>query len=136
MRVNQLLWVRPPVNSRLLVLGSQKLHGFFTALGVGAATRRPFQGSAVCIWVCSPDSSLSWLGQPHRLLLKGTRASSRRGRPPCFGLPAAHLRRLSLFQVSVLGCPDPVVHEIAYQYGKNVGIAFQVGLLLATNVAY
>nr|BAE89875.1 unnamed protein product [Macaca fascicularis] len=29
-------------------------------------------------------------------------------------------------QVSVLGCPDPVVHEIAYQYGKNVGIAFQL----------
>uniref|UniRef100_A0A8C8ZE69 Decaprenyl diphosphate synthase subunit 1 n=1 Tax=Prolemur simus TaxID=1328070 RepID=A0A8C8ZE69_PROSS len=28
--------------------------------------------------------------------------------------------------VSVLGCPDPVVHEIAYQYGKNVGIAFQL----------
>ncbi|XP_051676950.1 all trans-polyprenyl-diphosphate synthase PDSS1 isoform X2 [Oryctolagus cuniculus] len=29
-------------------------------------------------------------------------------------------------KVSVLGCPDPVVHEIAYQYGKNVGIAFQL----------
>ncbi|XP_036893129.1 all trans-polyprenyl-diphosphate synthase PDSS1 isoform X2 [Sturnira hondurensis] len=28
--------------------------------------------------------------------------------------------------VSVLGCPDPMVHEIAYQYGKNVGIAFQL----------
>ncbi|XP_047596144.1 all trans-polyprenyl-diphosphate synthase PDSS1 isoform X4 [Lutra lutra] len=28
--------------------------------------------------------------------------------------------------VSVLGCPDPAVHEIAYQYGKNVGIAFQL----------
>uniref|UniRef100_A0A2I3HFW1 Decaprenyl diphosphate synthase subunit 1 n=1 Tax=Nomascus leucogenys TaxID=61853 RepID=A0A2I3HFW1_NOMLE len=28
--------------------------------------------------------------------------------------------------VSVLGCPDPVVHEIGYQYGKNVGIAFQL----------
>ncbi|KAB1253882.1 Decaprenyl-diphosphate synthase subunit 1 [Camelus dromedarius] len=28
--------------------------------------------------------------------------------------------------VSVLGCPDPVVHDIAYQYGKNVGIAFQL----------
>nr|XP_042133941.1 all trans-polyprenyl-diphosphate synthase PDSS1 isoform X3 [Peromyscus maniculatus bairdii] len=28
--------------------------------------------------------------------------------------------------VSVLSCPDPVVHEIAYQYGKNVGIAFQL----------
>ncbi|XP_036314743.1 all trans-polyprenyl-diphosphate synthase PDSS1 isoform X2 [Pipistrellus kuhlii] len=28
--------------------------------------------------------------------------------------------------VSVLGCPDPVVHEIAYQYGKNLGIAFQL----------
>ncbi|XP_055003433.1 all trans-polyprenyl-diphosphate synthase PDSS1 isoform X3 [Sorex araneus] len=28
--------------------------------------------------------------------------------------------------VSVLGCPDPVVHEIAYRYGKNVGIAFQL----------
>ncbi|GAB1286012.1 All trans-polyprenyl-diphosphate synthase PDSS1 [Apodemus speciosus] len=28
--------------------------------------------------------------------------------------------------VSVLACPDPVVHEIAYQYGKNVGIAFQL----------
>uniref|UniRef100_A0A8C9GA59 Decaprenyl diphosphate synthase subunit 1 n=1 Tax=Pavo cristatus TaxID=9049 RepID=A0A8C9GA59_PAVCR len=29
-------------------------------------------------------------------------------------------------QVSILGCPDPKVHEIAYQYGKNVGIAFQL----------
>ncbi|EPY75545.1 hypothetical protein CB1_001629007 [Camelus ferus] len=29
-------------------------------------------------------------------------------------------------RVSVLGCPDPVVHDIAYQYGKNVGIAFQL----------
>ncbi|XP_047579014.1 LOW QUALITY PROTEIN: all trans-polyprenyl-diphosphate synthase PDSS1-like [Lutra lutra] len=29
-------------------------------------------------------------------------------------------------KVSVLGCPDPAVHEIAYQYGKNVGIAFQL----------
>ncbi|XP_074049141.1 all trans-polyprenyl-diphosphate synthase PDSS1 isoform X2 [Macrotis lagotis] len=28
--------------------------------------------------------------------------------------------------VSILGCPDPVVHEIAFQYGKNVGIAFQL----------
>uniref|UniRef100_A0A6J0U8K4 All trans-polyprenyl-diphosphate synthase PDSS1 n=1 Tax=Pogona vitticeps TaxID=103695 RepID=A0A6J0U8K4_9SAUR len=28
--------------------------------------------------------------------------------------------------VSVLGCPDPNVHEIAYQYGKNIGIAFQL----------
>uniref|UniRef100_A0A2I3SXI7 All trans-polyprenyl-diphosphate synthase PDSS1 n=1 Tax=Pan troglodytes TaxID=9598 RepID=A0A2I3SXI7_PANTR len=28
--------------------------------------------------------------------------------------------------VSVLGCPNPVVHEISYQYGKNVGIAFQL----------
>ncbi|KAG8443287.1 hypothetical protein GDO86_011912 [Hymenochirus boettgeri] len=28
--------------------------------------------------------------------------------------------------VSVLSCPDPAVHEIAYQYGKNVGIAFQL----------
>ncbi|XP_014442051.1 decaprenyl-diphosphate synthase subunit 1 isoform X1 [Tupaia chinensis] len=28
--------------------------------------------------------------------------------------------------VSVLGCPDPEVHEIAYQYGKNLGIAFQL----------
>ncbi|NWS41104.1 DPS1 synthase, partial [Probosciger aterrimus] len=28
--------------------------------------------------------------------------------------------------VSILGCPDPKVHEIAYQYGKNVGIAFQL----------
>lgn len=42
-------------------------------------------------------------------------------------LPATYLGILILFQVSVLGCPDPVVHEIAYQYGKNVGIAFQVG---------
>uniref|UniRef100_A0A8D1YLP3 Decaprenyl-diphosphate synthase subunit 1 n=1 Tax=Sus scrofa TaxID=9823 RepID=A0A8D1YLP3_PIG len=37
--------------------------------------------------------------------------------------------------VSVLGCPDPAVHEIAYQYGKNVGIAFQVGQLLCQSVA-
>ncbi|KAF4788485.1 Decaprenyl-diphosphate synthase subunit 1 [Turdus rufiventris] len=28
--------------------------------------------------------------------------------------------------VSILSCPDPKVHEIAYQYGKNVGIAFQL----------
>ncbi|XP_063094122.1 all trans-polyprenyl-diphosphate synthase PDSS1 isoform X2 [Cavia porcellus] len=28
--------------------------------------------------------------------------------------------------VSVLGCPDPAVHEIAYQYGRNVGMAFQL----------
>ncbi|KAE8595955.1 hypothetical protein XENTR_v10015920 [Xenopus tropicalis] len=28
--------------------------------------------------------------------------------------------------VSVLACPDPAVHEIAYQYGKNIGIAFQL----------
>ncbi|MEE6466963.1 hypothetical protein FKM82_007106 [Ascaphus truei] len=28
--------------------------------------------------------------------------------------------------VSILACPDPKVHEIAYQYGKNVGIAFQL----------
>ena len=44
-------------------------------------------------------------------------------------LPSSSLPRDPLFQVSVLGCPDPAVHEIAYQYGKNVGIAFQVGLL-------
>lgn len=49
---------------------------------------------------------------------------------PCFYLPATYLGILLPLQVSVLGCPDPVVHEIAYQYGKNVGIAFQVGLLL------
>lgn len=30
------------------------------------------------------------------------------------------------FQVSILVNSDPEVHEIAYQYGKNVGIAFQV----------
>lgn len=40
-------------------------------------------------------------------------------------LAASNLPK-NLFQVSVLGCPDPVVHEIAYQYGKNVGIAFQL----------
>ncbi|XP_064410769.1 decaprenyl-diphosphate synthase subunit 1 isoform X2 [Latimeria chalumnae] len=28
--------------------------------------------------------------------------------------------------VSILGSSDPEVHEIAYQYGKNVGIAFQL----------
>ncbi|XP_033022069.1 decaprenyl-diphosphate synthase subunit 1 [Lacerta agilis] len=28
--------------------------------------------------------------------------------------------------VSILGCPDPDVHEIAYQYGRNIGIAFQL----------
>ena len=37
-------------------------------------------------------------------------------------LPSSSLPRDPLFQVSVLGCPDPAVHEIAYQYGKNVGI--------------
>lgn len=31
-----------------------------------------------------------------------------------------------LFKVSILVNSDPEVHEIAYQYGKNVGIAFQV----------
>ncbi|XP_030406183.1 decaprenyl-diphosphate synthase subunit 1 isoform X2 [Gopherus evgoodei] len=43
------------------------------------------------------------------------------------------LRRLQVLSqtvvkqyVSILGCPDPKVHEIAYQYGKNVGIAFQL----------
>lgn len=30
------------------------------------------------------------------------------------------------FKVSILVNSDPEVHEIAYQYGKNVGIAFQV----------
>lgn len=29
-------------------------------------------------------------------------------------------------QVSILVNSDPEVHEIAYQYGRNVGIAFQV----------
>lgn len=43
------------------------------------------------------------------------------------------LTRIFFFQVSVLACPDPVVHEIAYQYGKNVGIAFQVGVLVCGN---
>ncbi|XP_063308661.1 all trans-polyprenyl-diphosphate synthase PDSS1 [Pelobates fuscus] len=28
--------------------------------------------------------------------------------------------------VSILACPDPKIHEIAYQYGKNIGIAFQL----------
>ncbi|XP_069815207.1 all trans-polyprenyl-diphosphate synthase PDSS1 isoform X2 [Dendropsophus ebraccatus] len=28
--------------------------------------------------------------------------------------------------VSILACPDPTVHEIAYQYGRNIGIAFQL----------
>ncbi|XP_015209486.2 all trans-polyprenyl-diphosphate synthase PDSS1 [Lepisosteus oculatus] len=28
--------------------------------------------------------------------------------------------------VSILGSPDPEVHEIAFQYGKNIGIAFQL----------
>ncbi|XP_061441706.1 all trans-polyprenyl-diphosphate synthase PDSS1 [Rhineura floridana] len=28
--------------------------------------------------------------------------------------------------VSILSCPDPKIHEIAYQYGKNIGIAFQL----------
>ncbi|XP_034985368.1 all trans-polyprenyl-diphosphate synthase PDSS1 isoform X2 [Zootoca vivipara] len=28
--------------------------------------------------------------------------------------------------VSILGCPDPEVHEIAFQYGRNIGIAFQL----------
>uniref|UniRef100_A0A8B9HRL8 Uncharacterized protein n=1 Tax=Astyanax mexicanus TaxID=7994 RepID=A0A8B9HRL8_ASTMX len=32
----------------------------------------------------------------------------------------------SILQVSILGNSDPEVHEIAYQYGKNVGIAFQL----------
>lgn len=29
-------------------------------------------------------------------------------------------------KVSILVSADPDVHEIAYQYGRNVGIAFQV----------
>lgn len=36
------------------------------------------------------------------------------------------LCRPSLFKVSILVNADPEVHEIAFQYGKNVGIAFQV----------
>ncbi|KAK1345540.1 hypothetical protein QTO34_007998 [Cnephaeus nilssonii] len=40
-------------------------------------------------------------------------------------LPLAQSWRSGVM-VSVLGCPDPAVHEIAYQYGKNVGIAFQL----------
>lgn len=31
-----------------------------------------------------------------------------------------------LFKVSILVNSDPEVHEIAFQYGRNVGIAFQV----------
>ncbi|KAM3929030.1 all trans-polyprenyl-diphosphate synthase PDSS1 isoform 2-T2 [Leptodactylus fuscus] len=38
----------------------------------------------------------------------------------------ASLMANSCKAVSILACPDPVVHEIAYQYGKNIGIAFQL----------
>lgn len=86
--------------------------------------------------VWSPSAAVS-PDQPHCLSFEGPDGcicAHRLGLPGS-GLPAAYFRILSLLQVSVLGCPDPVVHEIAYQYGKNVGIAFQVGLLLFKNVA-
>ena len=37
---------------------------------------------------------------------------------------------ISVFQVAVLGDCNPEVQEIAYQYGRNIGMAFQVELLL------
>ncbi|KAL4698880.1 hypothetical protein H8959_011537 [Pygathrix nigripes] len=48
------------------------------------------------------------------------------GSPGLAGPPGPPAAADAHAQVSVLGCPDPVVHEIAYQYGKNVGIAFQL----------
>lgn len=80
--------------------------------------------SGVLLRAGSPDCII----QPHHLL-----TGCVQGLAACL-LPATHSRFLSRLQVSVLGCPDPVVHEIAYQYGKNVGIAFQVGLLPFKNV--
>lgn len=72
--------------------------------------------SGVLLRAGSPDCII----QPHHLL-----TGCVQGLAACL-LPATHSRFLSRLQVSVLGCPDPVVHEIAYQYGKNVGIAFQL----------
>lgn len=36
----------------------------------------------------------------------------------------------SIFQVAVFGDCNTEVQEIAYQYGRNIGMAFQVDLLL------
>ncbi|ETE62818.1 Decaprenyl-diphosphate synthase subunit 1, partial [Ophiophagus hannah] len=54
------------------------------------------------------------------------------GRALPMPLKHSHLKMGSMLtqqevgKVSVLGCPDPKVHEIAYLYGKNLGIAFQL----------
>ncbi|XP_044863159.1 all trans-polyprenyl-diphosphate synthase PDSS1 isoform X2 [Mauremys mutica] len=65
-------------------------------------------------------NSFSWA--PKKMKMRDLLTTSRRP-----------LRRLQVLSqtvvkqyVSILGCPDPKVHEIAYQYGKNVGIAFQL----------
>ncbi|XP_077664372.1 all trans-polyprenyl-diphosphate synthase PDSS1 isoform X2 [Eretmochelys imbricata] len=65
-------------------------------------------------------NSFSWA--PKKMKMRDLLTTSRRP-----------LRRLQVLlqtvvkqYVSILGCPDPKVHEIAYQYGKNVGIAFQL----------
>ncbi|XP_032642111.1 all trans-polyprenyl-diphosphate synthase PDSS1 isoform X2 [Chelonoidis abingdonii] len=65
-------------------------------------------------------NSFSWA--PKKMKMRDLLTTSRRP-----------LRRLQVLSqtvvkqyVSILGCPDPEVHEIAYQYGKNVGIAFQL----------
>ncbi|XP_055086036.1 decaprenyl-diphosphate synthase subunit 1 isoform X1 [Periophthalmus magnuspinnatus] len=43
-----------------------------------------------------------------------------------FSILYSRLCRVCVFKVSILVSPDPEVHEIAYQYGRNVGIAFQL----------
>ncbi|KAM7176540.1 all trans-polyprenyl-diphosphate synthase PDSS1 isoform 2-T2 [Macrochelys suwanniensis] len=65
-------------------------------------------------------NSFSWA--PKKMKMRDLLTTSRRP-----------LRRLQVLSqtvvkqyVSILGCPDPKIHEIAYQYGKNVGIAFQL----------
>ncbi|XP_053876729.1 all trans-polyprenyl-diphosphate synthase PDSS1 isoform X2 [Malaclemys terrapin pileata] len=65
-------------------------------------------------------NSFSWA--PKKMKMRDLLTTSRR--------PSRRLQVLSQTvvkqYVSILGCPDPKVHEIAYQYGKNVGIAFQL----------
>lgn len=50
--------------------------------------------------------------------------------PAPASLPGSLCMCLFFKKVSILVNSDPDVHEIAFQYGKNVGIAFQVRSLL------
>lgn len=128
-----MLMVRFLVSSQLLVKfwGSQKLYCIFSTMrGTGASTSRVFWGCLIVVPVGPPTAVSPNCTSSSITALKGTDVCllPRRQGWAAFLLPASCLSQNSLFQVSVLGCPDPVVHEIAYQYGKNVGIAFQVGL--------